>query len=45
MTQPKKPQPEALEDQVLSRMLAMKPDPKMAPAKSKKKPAKKPPKK
>jgi hypothetical protein len=43
MTQPKKPQ-SPLEDQVLSRMLAMPPDPKASP-KPKKKPAKKTPKK
>jgi hypothetical protein len=42
MKNPKKPQP--LEDRVLSRMLAMPPDPKVAPP-PKKKPAKKPPKK
>ena len=42
MDQPKKPQ--QFEDQVLSRMLAMPPDPKLAPQ-PKKKAAKKPPKK
>jgi hypothetical protein len=43
---PTKPPPssEAFEDRVLSRMLAMKPDPKVAPP-PQKKPAKKPPKK
>lgn len=45
MNQPKKREPAPpLEDQVLSRMLAMPPDPKVTP-KPKKKPAKKPPKK
>jgi hypothetical protein len=43
MAQPKNPQP--LEDRVLTRLLAMPPDPKVAIAKAKKKPAKKPPKK
>lgn len=40
MNQPKKPQ--AFEDHVLSRMLAMPPDPKIASKVKKKKPAKKP---
>jgi len=43
MSQPKNPpSPQAFEDHVLSRMLAMKPDPKVA---TKPKKAKKPPKK
>ena len=42
--QKKPPTAGAFEDRVLSRLLAMPPDPKIAP-KPKKKPAKKPPKK